>query len=106
MLTNMVEPIPFKASDEILAKQKQDSVFSTASPFDFKGGSSYHIDLYLKNVKKDEDYFANDDSVIRSPTFYTRTNLGGDYPSTDLRSLLTPMWDEELKENDPALMST
>jgi len=61
----------------------------------------------MKNVKQDEDYFANDDSVIRSPTYYTRTHLDPSHlPASDLRSLLTPMWDEESKLKDAGIMST
>ncbi len=63
--------------------------------------------MYLGNIKKNEDYFANDDSVIRSPTYYTRTHLDPtNLPKTDLRSLLTPMWNEENKYEDNTFMST
>jgi hypothetical protein len=46
--------------------------------------------------------------VIRSPTFYTRTHGldAENFPSTDLRSLLTPMWTEESKSQDPNFLST
>lgn len=68
-------------------------------------------------IKQEDDYFACDDSAIRSPTYYTRTQREEDMfgyrvpqakftkevPSTDLKSLLTPMWDDHFDGgNEPA----
>ena len=63
--------------------------------------TSQHADVSMNDFKKKEDYFASDDSVIRSPTYYTRTQLNQpELLPSDLKSLLTPMWDEEQKTLD------
>lgn len=38
--------------------------------------SSFKCGFFVtpQQIRQDEDYFACDDSVIRSPTYYTRTN--------------------------------
>ena len=65
-------------------------------------------------INQEDDYFACDDSVIRSPTYYTRTQRDEEMlanvphakfsreitPSTDLKSLLTPMWDEHFDKEE------
>jgi hypothetical protein len=52
-------------------------------------------------IRKDDDYFACDDMVIRSPTYYTKTNVESKLNnySTDLKSLLQPMFPDYEEEN-------
>lgn len=104
----MVEPLEFNSpKDE--SSQKKDLMIETTSPYDLKARSSYQIDMFVKNVRKDYDYFANDDSVIRSPTYYTRTTIDlteKQSKPTDLKQLLQPCNPDENREHESVVPST